>query len=464
MKTWGISFSVALGATLLTGGIASGRNEQGVPVHGLRWERGVFVPCPLDWRPSETRSPQSDNTPSHQLPPPSKVDPERERQAALERQRQQEEGERLSRDGSQHFMKSEWAEALRLYSLALEKCPNNADIYGNVQMARVALRAEKRRLEIIEENRQREATAVRQMGEGLESLCGALTTLRSDACKVLLAEGKLADALRAPTQPGFLLDSRTVDLRHVREGVVNLDVLRPPPRPRGGAVDILRPPPRTSQESAIEFPRPAREPEPPQAAEARKVLKSPAVDALLFSATLREALQGKASPDGYLYGTREELDREAAGFARVVAAEVARRAGVPPYVPEEQMPGGGTAVRAESPERGNYFAALQVKSARAYRSYMKRRFDLRGEARDQGQKDFEEMERRLRDQRLLEPGESIYLKEQNDPEFRARVQPEERRVVLRYEVNLLAGDRAAFEALLAEVGELLIQPVPRPHR
>jgi hypothetical protein len=462
MKTWGISLCVALGATLLTGGIASGRNQEGVPVGMLVWDGSVFVPRPLDWRPSETRSPQSDNTPSHQLPPPSKVDPERERQAALERQGQQEEGERLNRDGYQHFMKSEWEEALRLYCLALKKCPNDARILGNLQMARVALHAQKVRLEIAEGHRQSEAKAVRQMGEGLESLCTALSSLRSDASQTLRADGKLADALRAPTPPGFLLDSRTVDLRHVREGVVNLDVLRPPPRPRGGGVDILRPPPRPSQGSGIEPPRPAREPESPQAAEARKVLKSPAVDALLFSATLREALQGRVSPEAYL--TREGLDREAAGFARVVAAEVARRAGVPPYVPEEQMPGGGTAVRAESPERVNYFAALEAKSARAYRSYMKGRFDLRDEALTQGQKDFEEMDRRLRDQGLLEPGESIYLKEQNDPDFRARVQPEERRVVLRYEVNLLAGDRAAFEALLAEVGELLIQPVPRPHR
>jgi hypothetical protein len=348
-------------------------------------------------------------------------------------------------------MKSEWAEALRLYSLALEKCPNNADILGNLQMARVALRAQKVRLQIAEEYRQGEAKAVRQMGEGLESLCTALTTLRSDACQALLADGKLADALRVPAQPGFLLDSRTVDLRHVREGVVNLEVLLPPPRSKGGAVDFPRIRPGPSQGTGIEFPRPAREPESPQVAKAREILRDPAVEAVLFAITLEEALRSKPSP----------AETPADQFAHAVAKQVCKLAGVPLRFVENRRPGGAPYGPPNKAEHVAFHLAALGKAGTAYQHYLARRDTLRQEAFAQAMRDFEAIEQRLREQGLLKPGETCFRKFETDPEFRARAREQNRPAVLRYEVNRIAAERAAFGELLADVGALLVQPMPQ---
>lgn len=446
MKAWGVSFCVALGATLLIGRVGLGGNLEGTPVGGLRWEGGVLVPCPLGWRPPASQSAEPD------VPSPGPSQPsEAERQAELERVKRLAEGLRLNKLGYARFMKSDWEEAVRLYCLALENRPNDVDILGNLQMARVALRAQKLRLQLAEDYRQSEAKAVRQMGEGIESLCTALTTLRSDACQTLLAAGKLADALRVPAQSGFLLDSRTVDLRHVREGVVDLSVLRPPPRRKGVAVDDLMPPHRTSQGSGIEPPRPARAPEPPQVAKAREMLKDPAVEAVLFAVTLDEALRSKPSP----------AEKPADQFAHAVAKEVCKRAGVTLRFVENRPPGGAPYGPPNKREHVAFHLAALVEARTAYEHYLARRGALRQEAFRQATRDFEAIEQRLREQGLLKQGETWFRKFETDPEFRARAHAENRPAVLRYEVNLIAAERAAFGELLGDVGALLVQPMPK---
>ena len=101
------------------------------------------------------------------------------------------------------------------------------------------------------------------------------------------------------------------------------------------------------------------------------------------------------------------------------------------------------------------------RAERYYEHYLARRGALRQEAFRQATRDFEAIEQRLREQGLLKPGETWFRKFETDPEFRARAHAENRPAVLRYEVNLIAAERAAFGELLGDVGALLVQPMPK---
>ncbi len=323
-------------------------------------------------------------------------------------------GRALADKGAQAFAEGRWAEAADYLRQALVLMPGDAAISMTLAAAMVGLDMEAMARRADEaKDRQRAEDTVR-LASDIDRLTAALDALRHEACQSLLDRGRYEAAVRLPARTDFILDSSVVDLRHVRQGVVDFEAVKP-----AGA--------RTGN---VGFSTPLRAAEPPQTQRVRSLLSSPAVEAVIFNERMGEAV-------GYRLTDEERRERTGDPVQRAVADSLGIDLG-----------------RASAADR----ALVERKTREMWGAYDKRmseKSETKAGIARQSLQTFNAMMDRLKAQGLLKPGENLQEKEKNEAWFRDLVKSEVGAIVLEEETNRRETDRRSFDKMLGDVGAVL---------
>jgi hypothetical protein len=369
---------------------------------GLREVGRGVRPCQMTEEIAETEfsSGQADFSPPPRTP--SEPSPEALR------------GRAFVEKGMQAFSGSRWAEAIELLRQAQALLPGDVAVGRTLAAALIGLQYEEQARAADERAAGRAAEDSARVGAAIERLSEALNALRLAASQTLVDKGQFQSAIALSESDDFIFDSSVVDLRHVRQGIVDFAPLKPPAS-RTGRVDFS-PPPRRAE-------TPARQ-------RARRFLDNPAVEAVMFYEGMGQAL-------GY---TPSEADHQGR-YAGPVMRAVADRLRID--------------LRNPTVEEREYVERKTREVWEAYdRNKARQGADTAAVAR-QSIQEFEALVEKLKSQGILKPGEDILAKEKRDPMFSALMKSEVRAIVLEDNVGRREIARNSFDKLLADVGSVL---------
>lgn len=323
-------------------------------------------------------------------------------------------GQALADKGAQAFAAGRWAEAADYLGQAQALLPNDPAIAKTLvaAMAGLSMEAEARRAD--EAKVQRSAEDSLRVASDIDRLTAALDTLRHEACQALLDRGRYEDAVRLPTRVDFVTDSSVVDLRHVRQGVVDFAKTESPATRMGD----------------IHFSTSARPAEAPQVQRVRALIDNPAVEAVIFNERMGEAVGYKLTDD-------ERQERTGDPVQRAVADYLGINLG-----------------RASSAER----ALVERKTREMWGAYDKRmteKSETKAGIANQSLQTFNALMDRLKAQGLVKPGENLVEKEKNEAWFRDLLKSEVSAIVLEEEANRRETDRKSFDRMLGDVSAVL---------
>ncbi len=323
-------------------------------------------------------------------------------------------GRALADKGAQAFAEGRWAEAADYLRQALALMPGDAAVSMTLASAMVGLDMEAmaRRADEAKDRRLAEDTV--RLASDIDRLTAALDTLRHEACQSLLDHGRYEAAVRLPARADFVIDSSVVDLRHVRQGVVDFEAVKSPGTRTGN----------------VGFSTPVRTAEPPQTERARALLSSPAIEAVIFDERMGEAV-------GYKLTDEERQERTADPVQRAVADHLGIDLG-----------------HASASDR----ALVERKTREMWSAYDKRmgeKSEAKAGIANQSLQTFNALMDRLKAQGLLKPGENLQEKEKNEAWFRDLIKSEVSAIVLEEETNRRETDRNSFDKMLGDVGAVL---------
>ncbi len=251
------------------------------------------------------------------------------------------------------------------------------------------------------------------MTDALGVLGQALTSLRVEAGQGLVNQGEFEAAIQLPTRADFMVDSSVVDLRD-RQGLVNFEVLKPPPSVIGD----------------VQFATVAPKAEPPRLRKARKLLDDPALESVIFSERMGEAI-------GYQPEEQDKRGRLADPVTRAVAHSL------------------GIDLRHAS---AGQRALVQRKTREIWNAYDKgqaQQADMNAQLRDRSLNDYKAYLAKLTDQGLVKPEEDLQERERNYPAFGNLMRSQANRIILNEEITRRETDRQAFDRLLSDVHTIL---------
>lgn len=323
-------------------------------------------------------------------------------------------GQALADKGAQAFAAGRWAEAADYLRQALALRPGDAAIAMTLTSALVGLDMEAMARRADEAKERRSAEDSVRVASDIDRLTAALDALRHEACQSFIDHGRYEAAVRLPARADFVIDSSVVDLRHVRQGVVDFEAVKS----------------TGSRTGNVAFSTPVRTAEAPQTQKVRALLVSPAIEAVIFSERMGEAV-------GYKLTDEERQERTGDPVQRAVADYLGIDLG-----------------RASASDR----ALIERKTREMWGAYDKRvseKSETKAGIANQSLQTFNALMDRLKAQGLLKPGENLQEKEKNEAWFRDLVKSEVSAIVLEEEINRRETDRKSFDKMLSDVGAVL---------
>jgi tetratricopeptide (TPR) repeat protein len=316
--------------------------------------------------------------------------------------------------GMAAFSEARWAEAADLLRQALALLPEDPAVQRTLASALIGLGYEEAALRSDEQAARQAAEDSVRVGLAIERLSDTLNAIRLEASQSLIDQGQFQNAVSLSGHTDFITDSSVVDLREARQGVVNIEALRPP----------------DSRSGRIEFARPPRSPATPVQQRARRFLADPAVEAVMFNERAGEAV-------GYLPAPSERQDRYADPVQRAVAD----------YLHIDLR-------NATAAER-DYVEQKTREVWNVYDDSRARQEAACARVAQQSLQAFNQLVEKLTREGILKPGENLRAREQSDPTFRELMASEVRAIVLEDDVGRREVTQAAFGQLLGSVSAVL---------